>query len=124
MKILLVEDNPGDARLLEEMLKEVDAAHYEIEHAESLEGALQLLDEKAFDLVLLDLGLPGSIGLDTFHTVYSRIPSTPIIVLTGFGDDTFVATAREAGVKNYLNKNTVDCDLLFSTIKEATEQIP
>jgi DNA-binding NarL/FixJ family response regulator len=122
MKILLVEDNPGDARLLQEMLKEADAAHHEITWANLLDKALKLLHEKTFDLVLLDLNLPGSIGIDTYKTVHSQAPNVPIVILSGFDSETFAGEAVAAGAKGYLNKNNIDIDLLVHTIEDVAKR--
>ena len=122
MKILLVEDNPGDARLLQEMLKEADAAHYELTWADLLDKALKLLDEKPFDLVLLDLGLPGSIGMDTYKKVHSHVPNVPIVILSGFDSETFAAEAAQSGAKGYLSKNNVDIKILVRTINDAVKR--
>jgi DNA-binding NarL/FixJ family response regulator len=122
MKILLVEDNPGDARLLQEMLKEADAAHYELTWADLLDKALKLLGEKPFDLVLLDLGLPGSIGMDTYKKVHSHVPNVPIVILSGFDSETFAAEAVKSGAKGYLSKNNVDIKILVRTINDAVKR--
>lgn len=119
MKILLVEDNPGDARLLQEMLKEADATHYRLTLADRLAEALQRLREDVFDVILLDLALPDSHGIETFNEIQSQAPSVPVIVLSGFDDVAFAGEAVGAGARSYLNKNNVDSDLLVQTINEA-----
>ena len=119
MKILLVEDNPGDARLLQEMLREADAAHYHLTFAERLSEALQRLSEDTFDVILLDLALPDSHGIETFNEIHAQAPSVPVIVLTGFDDVAFAKEVSKAGASNYLNKNSVDSDLLVQTISRA-----
>ncbi len=119
MKILLVEDNPGDARLLQEMLKEAEAAHYQITLAERLAEALQRLSEDTFEVILLDLALPDSHGIETFNEIHQRAPSVPVVVLSGFDDTAFAAEVGKAGAQSYLNKNTVDTDLLVQTINDA-----
>jgi DNA-binding NarL/FixJ family response regulator len=121
MKILLVEDNPGDARLLQEMLKEADATHLELSFAESLSDALQIIGEKHFDIILLDLALPDSLGIETFKKVHAQAPDVPVVVLSGFDDETFAVKAVKAGAKGYLSKNNIDIDLLEHTIKDAVK---
>ena len=121
MKILLVEDNPGDARLLQEMIKEAGAAQYELTWTNLLDKALKLLSEKPFDLVLLDLGLPGSIGMDTYKKVHSQVPNVPIVILSGFDSETFATEAAKSGAKGYLNKNDVDIKALVRTINNAVK---
>lgn len=119
MKILLVEDNPGDARLLQEMLKDADAAHYRLTHAERLADALQRISEDTFDVILLDLALPDSHGMETFNAIHEQAPSVPVVVLSGFDDAAFASGAVGAGAQSYLNKNSVDSDILVQTINDA-----
>ena len=122
MKILLVEDNPGDARLLQEMLKEADATHLELSFAESLSEALQILGEKPVDIILLDLALPDSLGIETFKKVHAKAPDVPVVVLSGFDDEAFAARAVKEGARGYLSKNSIDIDLLEHTIKAAVKR--
>jgi len=121
MKILLVEDNPGDARLMQEMLKEADATHLELSFAESLAETLKAVQENRFDIILLDLALPDSLGIDTLKKVHAQAPGVPVVVLSGFDDEAFAAKAVNAGARGYLNKNSVDIDLLEHTIKDAVK---
>src|SRR5258706_1243752 len=90
--VLLIEDNPGDARLIREMLAEQPEAPFQLHFAERLAHGLELLSKgTAADLpalVLLDLSLPDSIGLETFAKVYAHSPQEPIIVLTANDDQT------------------------------------
>src|ERR1041384_3062615 len=86
-RILLVEDNPGDARLLREALKDVANYHFDLEHVERLSQALERLRREPFDVVLLDLSLPDGQGLDSLTPVRDAAPSVPILVLTGLDDE-------------------------------------
>ncbi len=84
IRVLLVEDNPGDARLLEEALAEAPASSaFHLTHVQTLAQTLALLGEERFDLLLLDLGLPDSQGLDALTVVRALAPGTAIVVLTG-----------------------------------------
>ena len=87
MKILLVEDNPGDARLTRELLKEVDTKQFEVVLANRLSAAIDLLKSSVVDAVLLDLGLPDSDGIDTFSALHASAPGVPMIVLSGVTDE-------------------------------------
>jgi PAS domain S-box-containing protein len=121
-KVLLVEDNPGDARLIQEMLKEAGIAHFELAVAVRLDEALQRLGEEAFDLVLLDLGLPDSQGLDTFVRVHAQVPDVPIVVLTGLADEDLAVKAVRYGTQDYLIKGQVDSNLLVRAMRYAAER--
>ena len=78
IQVLLVEDNPGDARLIRETLSETNPDQFELVYAERLDSALELVDQGAVDLVLLDLTLPDSSGLDTLTRMQSHAPVVPI----------------------------------------------
>ena len=84
MRILLVEDNPGDARLIQEMLSErADTSAYSLEHHESLKDCLDSTDRSTHTLILLDLGLPDSQGIETFRSVFREVRDAPIVILSG-----------------------------------------
>jgi DNA-binding response OmpR family regulator len=122
MKILLVEDNPGDARLIEEMIKEVEGpARFEFVHVKSLAEALQSLGADSFDSVLLDLGLPDSSGLDTLVKVHTQAPDMPIVVLTGLADEAVSAEALRRGASDYLVKGRVDSNVLVRAMRYANQ---
>ncbi|MFQ5858400.1 MAG: response regulator [Anaerolineae bacterium] len=122
IKILLVEDNPGDARLIREMLAEARDAPFHLEWADRLVSGLELLTVDGTDAVLLDLSLPESQGLDTFLTVRSHAPEAPIIVLTGLGDEALALEAVRKGAQDYLVKGEVDGRLLIRSLRYAIER--
>jgi two-component system, NarL family, sensor histidine kinase UhpB len=122
LKILLVEDNPGDALLLDEMLKEVDNTHFQLSHTTRLDEGLKYLLKDSFDLLLLDLGLPDSQGIDTFTIMNQHAPELPIIILTGLEDEKFAINAVGTGAQDYLVKGQVDSRLLVRSIKYAIER--
>src|SRR5437870_2391463 len=104
IKILLVEDNAGDARLLREVLRDAGTAPFELDHVERLQDALRALREAHFDVVLLDLSLPDAQGLDTLTQTHENAPDMPIIVLTGNDDETLGLQAVKTGAQDYLIK--------------------
>ncbi len=120
--ILLVEDNAGDARLLQEFLSEVASAHFELFQADRLDEAITCLAQNRFDIVLLDLSLPDSQGLDTFLELHRQAPGLPIIVLTGLDDETLAMRAMHEGAQDYLIKGQVDGNLLGRSIRYAIER--
>jgi diguanylate cyclase (GGDEF)-like protein len=122
LQILLVEDNPADARLIREFLKDVRAMRFEVTHAPRLEDAVRALGEKPFDAVLLDLGLPDARGLEALAPVNTLAPELPIVVLSGNQDEDIAARAVRAGAQDYLVKGEIDARLLARSIRYAVER--
>lgn len=122
MKILLVEDNPGDVLLLQEFLWDVTSVECHLKQAQQLEEALRFLEQESFDVILLDLLLPDSQGLETFIKIHHQAPAIPIIVLTGFDDDTLATRAMQEGAQDYLVKGQVNGDLLVRSMRYAIER--
>lgn len=122
MKSLLVEDNPADARLIAEMLKDSPAGIFEVQHVSRLESALERLRQETFDVVLLDLGLPDSQGMETLIRAKKATNGTPLVVLTGFDDQRFALEVVRAGAQDYLVKGRFDGELLMRTVRYAVER--
>lgn len=121
--ILLVEDNPGDARLIRELLvDEIGRAAFDMKVSESLGDALQVLDADTPHVVFLDLSLPDSFGLETLYRIQSKAPSVPVVVLTGNEDQQLALAAVKAGAQDYLVKNDLTGGLLVKTMKYARER--
>src|SRR5258708_10235288 len=124
--VLLIEDNPGDARLIREMLAEEPEAPFQLHFAERLAHGLDLLSKgeqgSAPVLVLLDLSLPDSFGLETFAKVYAHSPTVPIIVLTGNDDQTVALSAVQGGAQDYLVKSRLDRELLLRSMQYSIER--
>lgn len=118
----MIEDNPGDARLIQEMLNEAGADRFDLKCIDRLYKGLELLSTEDFDVVMLDLGLPDSQGLDTFSKAYNQAPETPIVVLTGLDDEEQTIKAIERGAQDYLIKGRVDSQLLTRAIRYAIER--
>lgn len=110
IRILLVEDNPGDAVLIREMLDERAETRFELTHVARLShalDALDALDEGEFGVVLLDLSLPDSNGIDTFRTLRDSYPRVPVVVLTGLDDGAVAVQALQLGGQDYLVKGNI-----------------
>ena len=122
IKILLVEDNPGDARLIHEILAEAKGTVFDLECADRLTVARERLTDGQIDLVLLDLSLPDSQGLDTFAKIHAHIPDMPIVVLSGLNDETIAVKAVQEGAQDYLVKGQVDSNVLVRSIRYAIER--
>jgi len=120
--VLLIEDNPGDARLIREMLAEDPSSPFHITVAERLSRGLEVLAHKETELVLLDLSLPDSAGLDTFSKVFAHSPKVPIIVLSGNDDQTLALHAVKSGAQDYLVKGRIDRDLLLRAMQYSIER--
>ncbi len=120
--ILLLEDNPGDVRLFREFLREDNLAQVELDHVERLKTGLEQLTQRKPDIILLDLGLPDSQGLETFTQVYAQAPEVPIIVLTGLNDTEQAVEAVRAGAQDYLVKGEISGGLLVRDIRYAIER--
>ncbi len=120
--VLLVEDNPGDARLIWEMLAEAKGTRFDLQYASRLSAGLERLAAGGIDVVLLDLSLPDSQGLDTFARVQAQAPQVPVIVLTGLDDETLAIKAVREGAQDYLVKGQVDSHLLARAIRYALER--
>ena len=97
IKVLLIEDNPGDVRLIEEMLKEEPGCFFMVECFGRLEEAIARIRLGGFDVLLLDLSLPDSHGLDTFLKVQETGSDKPVILLTGLTDEVLAAKAVRLG---------------------------
>ena len=119
---LLVEDNPGDRRLIREMLAEVSSITFDVQYADRLQAAIEYLGQNKVEVILLDLGLPDSQGLETLRKIYAQVPELPIVVLTGLNDEMIGVQAVNEGAQDYLIKGQVDTHLLRRTIRYAIER--
>ncbi|RLB08274.1 MAG: hypothetical protein DRG50_00270 [Deltaproteobacteria bacterium] len=122
IKVLLIEDNPGYAELMQVVLTKTKGAQFNLDCAKRLSQGLERLGKGDIDVVLLDLSLPDSKGLDTFFKVFERIPEVPIIVLTATDDEALAVKAVQAGAQDYLVKGQVNHNLLVRSIHYAIER--
>ena len=122
LNVLLVEDNLGDARLMRHFLTEGAHDTFQLEHVELLSAALERLAKGGIALVLLDLSLPDSAGMDTFSAVQRAAPQAPIIVLSGRDDESLAIETVHAGAQDYLVKGQVDSRLLVRSMRYALER--
>ena len=120
LNLLLIEDNIGDVRLIQEMLREIP--EFRLINIGSLASAFEYLNKNKTDIVLLDLGLPDSQGLDTVIKVVSKMPLLAIIVLTGLKDDEMALKSLKVGAQDYLVKGKIDPDLLRRSIHYSMER--
>lgn len=122
VKILLIEDNPADARLVQEFLMVAGTGKFQFEHADRLSTGLKLLSVNGFDAVLLDLNLPDSQGLDTLKQLCARVPDMPILVLTGLQNEQIGLQAVKEGAQDFLLKGQVNESLITRSISYAMER--
>ena len=122
MRALLIEDNPGDARLIREMLRDARSASVELTIVDRLSDGLKQLQERSIDLLLLDLTLPDSSGLETFEAVHSAEPSVPVVVLSGLDDEAVAVRAVQQGAQDYLVKGQVDSGTILRSMRYAIER--
>jgi PAS domain S-box-containing protein len=122
IRVLLVEDNPGDARLILELLREAESYEFDMERVDGLEAALDRLTRAGVDVVLLDLGLPDSQGLETFRRARRRAPDEAIVVISGLNDEQVALEAVRSGAQDYLVKGRIEGDLLARVIRYAIER--
>ena len=120
--VLLVEDNAGDARLLREMFNEYDTHDSELTHVTTMSEAEAHLATHAVDIILLDLGLPDVHGLDAIRRAHAAAPLVPLVVLTGFDDETLAAKALQEGAQDYLIKGQIEPRALLRALRYANER--
>lgn len=119
LRILLVEDSPGDIYLLKQALTQAKNFLFHLVDASRLTTSIDLLSRECFDLILLDLSLPDSFGLHTFVRMHEEAPDIPIVVLTGTDDDLLGIEAVQSGAQDYLVKGRLDNELLVRALRYA-----
>jgi len=117
IKILLIEDNPGDAYLIEDHFEEFANFSYELKNVGTLNEALNALKEQPFDVILSDLSLPDSDGVNTFFRIHNVNPLIPLIILSGSNDEDIGAYSVENGARDFFVKGQTDGRLLECIIQ-------
>jgi signal transduction histidine kinase len=120
--ILLVEDNPGDARLVRETLNEQSPHSTEVTHVECMRDAEKYLAEHTVDIILLDPGLPDAQGLEAVRRIHAAAPGIPLVVLTGLDDEMLAAQAMQKGAQDYLVKGQIETRALLRALRYAIER--
>ncbi len=121
-KILLVEDNPLDARLIREIVKNARILTFELTCVDTLAAALKQLELDSFDAILADLSLGDSQGIDTFWKIQNQSQMTPIIVLTGTDDESLALELLQKGAQDYLIKGQLNRNQIERSISYALER--
>ncbi len=122
IKILYVKDEIDHAILIGEFIKEIKNVNYEMTHVQQLEEALFELDNERYDIVMLDMTLPGNKGLDTITTVCERVLDVPVVVMTNMEDESMAINALQRGAEEYLvtgemNSHTLSRILSYAIIR-------
>lgn len=122
MRILMVEDNPIDARLLKAILSTANLGDFQITQSTTLAKAIDLVEKNRFDVVLLDLSLPDSYGIETVNRMHASAADHPIVVMTSLDDAGFGIQALQAGAQDYLVKGHIDAHMLARSVRYAIER--
>src|ERR1700691_40604 len=120
--ILLIEDNPGDVRLLREMFNDHGAHNTELTHVDCMSAAEKYLVEHAVDIILLDPGLPDAQGLGAIRRAHAAAPRLPLVVLTSLDDESLAEQALQEGAQDYLIKGEIEIRGLLRALRYATER--
>lgn len=120
--VLLIEDSPGDARLIREQLADVGQIWFRLEWVERLSTGLERLEQSPVSAIILDLSLPDSQGLATLRTIRDHAETVPVVVLTGLDDEDLGLNAVQQGAQDYLVKGQVDGPLLVRALRYAVER--
>ncbi len=122
IKVFLLEDNRDDADLIRRILGRKKGVRFDIDGAERLSTGIERLAQKRYDVILSDLGLPDSCGLDAFIKIHTAFPDIPIIVLTGLDDEEMALRAVNRGAQDYLVKGELSSELFVKAIRYAIER--
>ena len=122
IKILFVEDNPGDVRLLQEVLKGIKSMQFEWVSVNYLAEAIKAITADRFDVILLDLSLPDSMGLATLEKIKPHARTVPVVILTGLNDEQIALEALGKGAQDYLVKSQMDGGTLSRVIRYAIQR--
>jgi signal transduction histidine kinase len=120
--VLLVEDNPGDARLLKEMFQEQDAHNVDLRHVERMADAETYLAQRTVDIILLDLELPDAQGMEAVRRARAVAPQIPLVVLSGMDDELMAVQALQEGAQDYLLKGRIETNGLLRSLRYAIER--
>lgn len=122
IRVLLIEDNPGDVRLIQKVVVDNNGTRFDLIFADRLKKGLEYLANGGIDVVLLDLGLPESQGLETFTRVHAQEAGVPIVVLTALDDEEIAFEAVKKGAQDYLVKGQVNGNVLIRAMRYAIER--
>lgn len=122
ISVLLIEDNPGDVRLVKEILAIEGEGQFSLTTADCLHDAISLLELKKFDAVLLDLQLPDGNGLDSLLSIHAIVQGVPIVVLSNIADERLAVQSVQRGAQDFLVKDHVNGHMLLRSLRYAIER--
>ena len=123
LRILLLEDDSGDARMVEKCLQEDPHENYQIMKADRLQSGLEILKTDPVDAILLDFHLPDAEGYDLFEKIHARAPSIPVIILTARSNDSAtISRIIRSGAEDHLDKNQIDSSILSRAIRHSMDR--
>jgi two-component system, cell cycle response regulator len=122
IKVLLIDDNPGDARLIQKALSDTEQVHFEVKWVNQLDSGIEWVTKDVFDVVLLELSLPDSHGIETIISFREQALVVPIVVLTGLDDEQVAISAIKHGAQDYLIKGQVNSTLIIRSMRYAIER--
>ena len=122
IEVLIIEDDLEDVELLQDMIHQIPNYRYHLTVSQSLREGLALLRDHTYSVILLDLGLPDSHGLDSFHHVHEQVPGVPIVVLTGLSDEDMARKLVKLGAQDYLMKGQIGSQILMRSINYSIER--
>ena len=122
IRALLIEDDPDDILLLKDSLAEIGLGKIKLDYTDRLSKGLIQLGSVVYDVILLDLNLPDSRGLDTLNTTIKRFPRIPVVVLSGLADDAITVEAVRRGAQDYLVKGDISGPLVMRVVRYAIER--
>jgi len=117
----LVEDNPGDVLIVKEYLK-YSEINFDLTHSSTLSDAMSQASSNGFDVILLDLGLPDSLGLETLKRMNASALKAPVIIMTGLDDEDIALTSLKEGAQDYLFKNSLSSQNIVHSIRYRMER--
>ena len=122
LRLLMIEDNPGDVRLCREILRESQLASFLFDQAGSLEEGKKMVRGQRYDLIVVDLNLPDSEGLETFREIQAAAQDSPIVILSGRNDQALAMDAMKSGAQDYLLKDELTPYLVTRSFQYAIER--
>ncbi len=122
IKVLMIDDNPGDTRIIWELISSYKRIRFVLETMNQLSDGLELLKKKYYDVILLDLMLPDSQGIDTFYSVHAEAPDVPIVILSGLEDEELIVQAVKEGAQDYIVKSHMDTNVVVQAMLYAIKR--